>query len=199
MAQSLLLAYLSKEEQQEFFQDPVSFVSRENYFRGMSPKKIQEAVQGGRMIPEPGDYTGKAVFLTDSPLGAAEFTPNDGSFAVIDPSKLEYMEQSEEGVKVHDIFSDEYKELERKYISSLPEDEQGLAAYTAINRWDTMSKYSQSKPWHTIAMRKDQPVSSVRAFVVFDKITKDVTVLDPSKEEDMEKLWEHFEIERAAV
>jgi len=188
----LVCQFLHEIERKSFLEDPINFISQEYYFRGMSHVKTQEAIQNKAMVPESGDYTGTAVFLTDSPLGAAEFSPQDGSFVVIDPEALEYLEEGEGAGKVYDASSKEFQQNEKEYIEGLPEGEQKLAAYTAINNWDTMSKYSQSKPWHTISMRKEQSISSVKVFVVFDRETGEPTMFDPSIDEHMSQLNERF-------
>lgn len=186
------LELLAEEERWVFADDPMRFVSQQFFFRGMSIPKMRELLRESRMKPESGDYNGTAVFVTDSPVAAAEFMADESALVVLDPMAVEYLEP-EHGP--YDVSSRAFHALEREFLATLPTKERRLAAYTCIDHWDTIGPFAQGRIWHTISLRKEQPLAAVRFVVMYHEVAGEPLVYEvPSRPEDLELLKQHFGI-----
>lgn len=183
---------LPENERAALLADPINFISTKLFFRGLSLPKVKELLVNEIMKPESGDYNGTGVFTTDSPVGAIDFLQPDGALAVIDPDKLDYLEP-EQGV--HDIGSKEWKALAKEYLDKFSLEDRILEAYRVADQWDTKSTYSRGRPWHTIALRRPQPLGAVNKLIVFNGENSEPLALDPAVEQDKAMLKKIFSLD----
>lgn len=180
---------LSEEEKELFVEDPIEFYSQQFLFRGLDHKKTQELLQDEKMLPQAGQYGSEGVFFSDSPLGAASFMPPDGSLAIINRADAVYLDK-EKGIA--DVNDKEFKKQLHKYIDSLPETERREANYTAVNKWDTAEPYSAGRAWKIIALRQEQPLSSITAMLIPNLEKQKVTSVDPNNKKQRDLLEKKF-------
>jgi len=171
---------LPENERESFLANPIDFISGQVLFRGMGRRKVAELLSEGKMLPESGDYSGTAVFATDGPVGAIDFVSKDGALAVIDPEKIDYLEQG----KIYDAGSEELRRLEQARLASLPPKDRALASYAVADNWDTRSTYVPGRPWHTVALRREQPLAAVARLVTYKPGSEEPATLDPANTED---------------
>ncbi len=178
------------DERELLLSSPVEFVSSKLYFRGMSFEKVKELIIDGIMFPESGDYNGTAVFMTDSPVGAIGFLRKGSALAVVDPEKLDYLSLQK---KIYDVASEEYQTMSRVHLLRIPIDERVLESYYMVDRWDTKSPLIDGRQWSNMAMRKPQPIMSVKKLIVVNSENKEnYLIFDPSDEHDMKGLKEIY-------
>ena len=174
-----LLHHLSPEEAQQFAVSPVEFVSREMVFRGLDLHKYRDLLQSGSFRPQAGEMGGEGVYFSNSPYSASTYQTN-GAVAVVPRNRL--IPCTEHGIM--DVGSEMYQRENERYLASIPASERREAAYTIDNRWDVEGRSSLAdERVHNIVMRRAQPVSVARVYLVQDgdDVREEVPLSPPSK------------------
>lgn len=156
-----LLPFLPPGEREAFAADPIRFISKQYLFRGLTVDKYNQLLADGYFKPQGGQMNSIAVFLSDSPFGAAGY---GGFVAMFDRSRLIHRDAS--GFVAPGTA--DYKSRCDAYLSQFTPEKRREAVWDVDNEFDMVSRPMDStSPGESIyALRNPQPLSSVAALFV---------------------------------
>jgi hypothetical protein len=150
--------HLSREELQQFQEDPFEFTSQTLLFRGIDNSKYNHLLQSGEYSVQSGEMGEEAVYFTNRPY-TAFICQQKGVLAVINKEKLVLRNPS---AGLFQVGSAKYKKEANRLRAK------GISVWEINNHMDTISNIrGTSKAERYTNMKLAQPIGVTKAFLVW--------------------------------